>query len=113
MKHIYYNVFVCEDSTGRLLMEQRPEEGLLANMWQFPMIEQGEDCIETFTKLYGVQAQEQQEILTFKHIFSHLTWHINSYYMKCTTTLNGQWLTREQIELLPMPVPMLKIWQKK
>ncbi|MGE6516136.1 A/G-specific adenine glycosylase [Lysinibacillus sphaericus] len=112
MKHIFYNFFVCEDSSGRFLMEQRPAEGLLANMWQFPMIEQGEDSIETFTKLYNVQVLEQQEILTFKHVFSHLTWHVNSYYMKCNPVLNGQWLTREQIELLPMPVPMLKIWQK-
>lgn len=112
MKHIFYNVFVCEDSSGRILMEQRPEEGLLANMWQFPMIEQGEHAIETLSKLYDVQATEQQEMLTFKHVFSHLTWHVNSYYMKCNTALNGQWLTREQIEILPMPVPMLKILQK-
>jgi len=51
-------------------------------------------------------------LLTFKHVFSHLTWHINSYYMKCESFAQGDWLSREQIERLPMPVPMLKIWEE-
>ena len=111
MKHISYEVFVCEDEQGRILMEQRPAVGLLANMWQFPMLEQAEDSLLKFAQHYKVETQAQQEILTFKHVFSHLTWHVNAYYMKCKSFEEGEWLTREQIELLPMPVPMLKIWQ--
>ncbi|MFJ7649918.1 A/G-specific adenine glycosylase [Lysinibacillus sp. NPDC097279] len=111
MKHISYDVFVCEDEEGRILMEQRPAVGLLANMWQFPMLEQAEDSLLKFAQHYKVETQAQQEILTFKHVFSHLTWHVNAYYMKCKSFEKGEWLTREQIELLPMPVPMLKIWQ--
>lgn len=111
MKHISYDVFVCEDEQGRILMEQRPAVGLLANMWQFPMLEQAEDSLLKFAQHYKVETQAQQEILTFKHVFSHLTWHVNAYYMKCKSFEKGEWLTREQIELLPMPVPMLKIWQ--
>ncbi|MFJ7664992.1 A/G-specific adenine glycosylase [Lysinibacillus sp. NPDC097162] len=111
MKHISYDVFVCEDEDGRILMEQRPASGLLANMWQFPMVEQAEDSLLKFAQHYEVEAQAQREILTFKHVFSHLTWHVNAYYMKCKSCEKGDWLTQEQIELLPMPVPMLKIWQ--
>ncbi len=111
MKHISYDVFVCEDEDGRILMEQRPEEGLLANMWQFPMVEQEDDSLIKFAQHHELNVQAHQPILTFKHIFSHLTWHVNAYYMKSKTAEKGEWLTREQIELLPMPVPMLKIWQ--
>ncbi|MFJ7841322.1 A/G-specific adenine glycosylase [Lysinibacillus sphaericus] len=111
MKHISYDVFVCEDKDGRILMEQRPEEGLLANMWQFPMVEQEDDSLIKFAHHHESNVQAHQPILTFKHIFSHLTWHVNAYYMKSKTAEKGEWLTREQIELLPMPVPMLKIWQ--
>lgn len=111
MKHISYDVFVCEDEEGRILMEQRPEEGLLANMWQFPMVEQEDDSLIKFAQHYELKVQAHQQIITFKHIFSHLTWHVNAYYMKSKTGEKGEWLTREQIELLPMPVPMLKIWQ--
>lgn len=39
MKHLSYNILVCQDEQGRFLMEQRPEEGLLAKLWQFPMID--------------------------------------------------------------------------
>ncbi|WP_409366930.1 A/G-specific adenine glycosylase [Lysinibacillus sp. 38-6] len=111
MKHISFDVFVCEDDHGRLLLEQRPSQGLLANMWQFPMVEHNENSFEQFAQQYEVEPQETQDILTFKHVFSHLTWHINAHYMKSKTCKKGEWLTREQISLLPMPVPMLKIWQ--
>lgn len=109
MKHLTYDVFVCEDSEGRILMEQRPEDGLLASMWQFPMMEHEAD-LALFEANYKVQVNKQQELITFKHVFSHLTWHINSYYIQSESSHSGQWFTREQIELLPMPVPMLKIW---
>ncbi len=93
-------------------MEQRPTEGLLANLWQFPMIEHGKDSIDTFKIEYSLDVQSQKNLLTFKHVFSHLTWHLNSYFMICHSTEKGVWLTREQIEQLPMPVPMLKIWRE-
>ena len=109
MKHLTYDVFVCEDSEGRILMEQRPEEGLLASMWQFPMMEHETDQA-LFETTYKVQVSKQQELVTFKHVFSHLTWHVSSYYIQSEPSHSGQWFTREQIELLPMPVPMLKIW---
>ncbi len=32
--------------------------------------------------------------------------------MRCESTLMGNWFTQEQIEQLPMPVPMLKIWEE-
>lgn len=116
MKQLKYDVFICEDSEGRLLMEQRPNEGLLANMWQFPMILHEEKATSTtaaiFEENYDVQVNSKHEFMELKHVFSHLTWHLTSYYMQCEPSKKGQWLTREQIELLPMPVPMLKIWDK-
>lgn len=50
-------------------MQQRPEEGLLANLWQFPMIDTSQSSAENFTKEYTVNAQAKQELLTFKHVF--------------------------------------------
>ena len=116
MKQLKYDVFVCEDSEGRLLMEQRPNEGLLANMWQFPMMLHEDKATKSTTAIfeenYEVQVNTQQAFMELKHVFSHLTWHLTSYYIQCEPSEKGQWLTREQIELLPMPVPMLKIWDK-
>ncbi|MEC1304670.1 A/G-specific adenine glycosylase [Lysinibacillus capsici] len=112
MKQLTYDVLVYENDKGQFLMQQRPEQGLLANLWQFPMIDTSQSSVENFTMEYKVIVQAKHELLTFKHVFSHLTWHLNSYYIKCESTELGDWLNREQIELLPMPVPMLKIWDE-
>ncbi|WP_418302077.1 A/G-specific adenine glycosylase [Lysinibacillus fusiformis] len=112
MKHLSYDILVCQDEQGRFLMEQRPEEGLLANLWQFPMLDTSQVSVESFLKECAIRVQAKHELLTFKHVFSHLTWHVNSYYMKCESTSMGDWFTQEQIEQLPMPVPMLKIWEE-
>lgn len=50
MKHLTYDVLVCEDENGRFLMQQRPEKGLLANLWQFPMIDTSQSTVENFKK---------------------------------------------------------------
>ncbi|WP_107943666.1 A/G-specific adenine glycosylase [Metasolibacillus fluoroglycofenilyticus] len=110
-KELNYDVIVIENNEGSYLLERRPEKGLLADMWQFPMLERGK---ENITEKYGVEIGEQKPILQFKHVFSHLTWHIDSYYTVATAILseNREWFTKEQIANLPMPVPMLKIWSK-
>ena len=38
-KKIQYDVFVAKDEGNVIYLKRRPNEGLLANMWQFPMIE--------------------------------------------------------------------------
>lgn len=120
-KNIEYDVFVVRDSNGNFLMEKRAGEGLLANMWQFIMIEREEnkDSLKTVEQRYGVTVNQQLAvpILNFKHVFSHLKWHVESYLIdaiEVTKSLkeNSAFFTKEQIESLPMPVPMLKIWER-
>lgn len=120
-KDIHYDVYVIRDKDGRYLMEKRLEEGLLANMWQFIMVEhdEGENSLTKVEKQYNVILNRQlvEPIIIFKHVFSHLKWHISSYLIDAIDTgesnqLNTAFLTKEQIERIPMPVPMLKIWEK-
>ncbi|MEO4055459.1 A/G-specific adenine glycosylase [Solibacillus sp. CAU 1738] len=112
MKNISYDVFAVRDDEGRYLLEKRPAEGLLAGMWQFAIVEHGK---EDLVSKYGVEVENSAHILKFKHIFSHLTWHIDSYEVQAvkinTLRDNVQFFTKQQIESLPMPVPMLKIWK--
>lgn len=120
-KNIDYDVLVIRDPEGRYLMEKRAEQGLLANMWQFVMIERqaDENSYSIVQEKYGIVLNEELAvpIIEFKHIFSHLKWLIDSYLvdaLQVPASLpdNMVFLTKEQIEQLPMPVPMLKIWNK-
>lgn len=112
MKHLYLKVFVARDAEGRLLMEKRPKNQLLANMWQFPLFEEGElvPALQHFSEQYGIlNAREILPIAQFKHVFSHLTWHIDAYSVECDNENDAQFYSKEQIAQLPLPVPMQKI----
>ena len=116
-KKVQFKVYVARNQDGQYLIEKRPSEGLLADMWQFPMVEENENSNseQTFQQNYNVQISNyvDKELLKFKHIFSHLTWEMHCCQLvveqKMDLPDNVQFLSIEQIEKLPMPVPMLKI----
>lgn len=112
VKKLNYDVFVVENQEGKLLMEKRPETGLLANMWQFPMIEETKDysAIADLEENYKLELQGQEELSKLKHVFSHIVWNLNSFHVKGESK-EGQWFTLEEIEKLPLAVPMQKILQ--
>lgn len=115
MKNLLYKVYIARDENGKYLLEKRPENGLLANMWQFPMIEvkKDRDSLQQFVENYRVAVKKEHgNILTFKHVFSHLTWHIEAMLIEVEAKDEQLFFTKEQIEQLPMSVPMLKIWDE-
>lgn len=113
VKKLNYDVFVVENEAGQLLMKKRPETGLLANMWEFPMIEATEDysTVSKLAEVYDLKLGGQQELGSLKHIFSHIVWNLSSFYIKGESAI-GQWLSLEEIEQLPLAVPMQKILQQ-
>lgn len=111
MKHLYLDVVVAKTADDKYFMEKRDDSGLLASMWQFPMFETSEVCLtkKAFEKKYDAKiCSELQFVMTLKHVFSHITWHLTVY--KCDAHVNNA-LAQEQIESLPLPVPMQKIWK--
>lgn len=116
-KTIELDVFVARDRDGRYLLEKRAEEGLLASMWQFPILERKGETHTTLCERYNIKIEDTLiPLMTFKHVFSHLVWQMDSYIVNVEESgalrENVQFFTSEQIEALPMPVPMLKIWEK-
>lgn len=110
VKKINYDVFVVENLEGKLLLEKRPDTGLLASMWQFPMVEETKDysAVVELAKKYEIELNGQQELGTLKHVFSHIVWNLNSFHIKGESN-KGQWFSLKEIEQLPLPVPMQKI----
>ena len=108
---------VIQRNDGKILLEKRPTKGLLANMWQFPMVElpTSTHTVEELVELdYGVEIQKGKELIAFKHIFSHLVWEIESFEAKLMNekklSLNCQWYSIEEVNNQPMPIPVLKMW---
>lgn len=117
-KTIIYKVFVAVDQKGNVLVEKRSNDGLLANMWQFPMIEQKDEkkARQQFKTEYGLNLEEGMlKLSEFKHVFSHLIWEIEAYLVYVENfdpfENSGILVSQEELERLPLPVPMQKIKQ--
>ena len=82
--------FAIKNAEGKWLLGKRPEKGLLANLWEFPMVELNGDKTpaEAFTEQYGVDLTELFDIINFKHVFSHLTWEMKSFQARLTEDEN-------------------------
>lgn len=83
-----YIVVLITDEKGNVLIEQRPDKGLLANMWQFPMVsvrEIGINQVEQWVaKTYGITAYLGDQIGEVRHVFSHKIWELTVYEMSMT-----------------------------
>ena len=103
---------------GEWLLRQRPAKGLLANLWEFPMIElTGEAHLQDrIREQYGIELNQCKVIIAFKHIFSHITWEMQSYQVDFSETMiipeGARFFTEEEVEALPKPVPVIKIWNE-
>lgn len=108
--------FAIQNEEGKWLLRKRPETGLLANLWEFPMVElnQDENAENIFYEKFDIQLDPLIKITAFKHIFTHLTWAMSSYRARITeieTIPEGyQFFTGEEVESLPKPVAVVKIW---
>jgi A/G-specific adenine glycosylase len=113
-------VLFTEDN--KVVIHKRPEEGLLANLWEFPNTEvvdlqsprkQLEQYIE---KEYRMKvAINPGVITTIRHVFSHLTWEIEVYTGKLLHTEKKlprlEIVTDEELSKYAFPVSHQKIWK--
>jgi A/G-specific adenine glycosylase len=70
---------------GELLISKRPEQGLLAGMWEFPMVETdqvewAEDILpDALQSRYGLEVNVEKPLTQIQHTFSHLQWLLHVY----------------------------------
>ncbi|MFM9088451.1 MAG: 8-oxo-dGTP diphosphatase MutT, partial [Cyanobium sp.] len=70
-------VGVVQDREGRVLIDQRLEEGLLGGLWEFPggKQEPGEPIAETIRRELreelAIEAEVGEELITLDHAYSH------------------------------------------
>ncbi|MBE1555861.1 A/G-specific adenine glycosylase [Sporosarcina limicola] len=118
MKVIPVASFAIRNDQQQWLLRKRPATGLLANLWEFPMVERmvGRTPQQMVHEQFGFELENLVELLSFKHIFSHLTWDMQSFEAQLqevgTIPEDFRFFTEKEVEGLPKPVPVLKIWEE-
>jgi len=69
---------IVQNMNGQLLVEKRPDKGLLSGLWGFPIVEKHKGISQYIQETYQLS-----EPLSFvgkaKHVFTHITWEIDLY----------------------------------
>ncbi len=95
-KPTYKLVMLLCDSTGRYAVRRRPEEGLLAGLWELPSIDlpngrvEGDEALDAlareFCLAHGLAPAESVAAPDARHIFTHLVWHMQARYVNVEKT---------------------------
>ena len=105
-------IFSCD---GRYALRKRPEEGLLAGLWEFPNVP---DKLETETALaqteaFGLRPREIRRQVERKHIFTHIRWEMRGIYLEVAESAGDFiWLTAQEIEKqAALPTAFRQFWE--
>lgn len=100
---------------GQLLINKRPEQGLLAGMWEFPMMETASEdhLIDTLASRFGIEVELIEPLTRLQHTFSHLQWNMEVYLCDWIegTELppTARFVEREELKAYAFPVAHSKI----
>lgn len=92
---------------GKIALRKRPDEGLLAGLWEFPNVfgSHSEEEAASVLADWSLIPAEWGKKLTAKHIFSHVEWHMIGYSLKVTGEGLGDffWADRAALERCAVP----------
>lgn len=96
------------ESGGEIAIEKRPEQGLLASLYQFPNLEGyiNEGQIRALLENMGADIRKIETAGEAKHIFSHVEWHMKGYRIFLKGTIPKMYLSVDKEEIrtkYPLP----------
>lgn len=116
-KTIPYAALLINNEDGAYLIEKRKDSGLLASLWQFPMVplnEVGMDQLENWIdKEYGIKIKLKVKKGKLKHVFTHLIWQLDIYEAEImdwnTKERKLTFVEKRDLKTYPFPVSHLKM----
>lgn len=112
---------VVINGAGEVLIEQRPDNGLLAKLWQFPNMEEEADDVADLSHYLttdcGLSVNLESDVKQYvKHVFSHLIWEID-VFSGAGEVIDGEkfsktkmkFVNKEDVDWYPFPVSHQKI----
>ena len=97
-------------------LRQRPNQGLLASLWEFPNVEgklELPQALITAEKM-GLQPKNIYRQVERKHIFTHIQWNLRGYYLEAAEKPEDfRWFTKEEIRnQAALPTAFRQFWEE-
>ncbi len=100
------------EQEGRFLLHRRPSQGMLANMWEFPMALDAKEE-ESRCALEALLSGRTGALRwTLTHVFTHRIWHMRAYDMEGAAAPSGEdwrWFSREELRQIPLAGPHARL----
>ena len=101
---------------GCYALQKRPNNGLLAGLWQFPNCPGKLDVEKALAAVeeMGLVPREISRQVERKHIFTHIQWEMRGIYLEVTSPEGGfNWFTAEQIrQEAALPTAFRQFWEE-
>ncbi|GGD02351.1 adenine DNA glycosylase [Thalassobacillus devorans] len=116
-KRVPYAAMIVINDQGEVLIQQRPADGLLANLWEFPMVPLADidrsHLVHWFYGEYGINIKPGGSLDKIKHVFSHLIWELEvipgAIEAGELDHPRARFVSLEELESYPFPVSHQKI----
>ena len=97
-------VFILISSSGKIAIKKREQNGVLKGMYELPNVInkwQETKVEEVLKEKWNIQSIQQIEFSgEYKHIFTHIEWHMYGYEVKVRTEDEKSflWVSKEELE---------------
>ncbi|HEX6922231.1 MAG TPA: A/G-specific adenine glycosylase [Bacillales bacterium] len=112
-------VAVLKNGDGKVLIHRRPQQGLLAGLWEFPGFEVSRDgnkkeqLTQQMKETYGIEADLDKRLRNIQHVFTHLKWELAVYEGIVKQPISEQdnlkFVSVDELKAYPFPVSHQKI----
>jgi A/G-specific adenine glycosylase len=92
----------------KVLVRRRPEEGLLAGLYEFPSFagaRSGPEVLEALREI-GVTARRLKPAGSARHVFTHLIWQMTGWTCEADKSDGGEFVTAAALRALPFPTAL-------
>lgn len=118
---------ILKNNDGKFLIHKRANNGLLANLWEFPNVEisypfdsEREQINDLFKEAYNLNICLDRSIGQIEHVFSHLVWNIRIYTGTITSEFqaDSEWKFASEADMEEYAFPvssqkMFKLYNQK
>lgn len=102
---------------GTYALEKRPDQGLLAGLWQFPNVSGWLEPDEAIlaVQAMGLRSREIFRMVQRRHIFTHIQWEMRGIYLEVAEPDSRfTWLTADQIDKkAALPTAFRQFWEEE